>query len=114
VANPCSGPRTILASLAAIGGVLAASSCCLPLFPFVMAAGLAGGSGFLSVARPYLLAGSVLLIAYGFYQARRAEKCRRRVSPVSSALLWLSAVFVAVSIFFPQVMANAAAGLMAW
>jgi cytochrome bd-type quinol oxidase subunit 2 len=108
-----SGASTTLASLAAIGSVVAASSCCLPLFPFVMAAGLAGGSTFLSAARPYLLAASILFIAYGFYQLWRAKKCRRRPSVIASALLWVSAVFVVTSLFFPQVMANAAASLLA-
>jgi hypothetical protein len=107
-----SGARTTLASVAAIGSVIAASSCCLPIFPFMMAAGFAGSSAFLSAARPYLLATSILFVAYGFYQARRASKCRRRQSVVASALLWASAVFVVVSIFFPQMMANAAAGLL--
>jgi hypothetical protein len=101
-----------LASFAAVGSVLAASSCCLPVLPFMMAAGLAGGSAFLSAARPYLLATSVLLIAFGFYQARRVRKCRRRPSLINSVLLWMSAGFVFLSIFFPQVMANAAADLL--
>jgi cytochrome bd-type quinol oxidase subunit 2 len=107
------GPHTTLASLAAIGSVLAASSCCLPLLPFMMAAGLAGGSAFLSAARPYLLAASTLFIAYGFYQAWRAKKCQRRPSVAASALLCVSAVFVVISVFFPQVMANAAADVLA-
>ena len=98
-------------SFAAIGSVLAASMCCLPLFPFMMAAGLAGISPFLSQLRPYLLMGSILFIALGFYQAWRAKKCQRRTSLVSSILLWVSAVFVFVSILFPQIMANAIAGL---
>jgi uncharacterized membrane protein YdjX (TVP38/TMEM64 family) len=38
--------RTILASLAALGSVVLASSCCLPLFPFVFAAAAAGSSAF--------------------------------------------------------------------
>ena len=105
--------RTALASVAAIVSVLAASSCCLPILPFLMAAGLAGGSAFLAAARPYLLVASILLIAYGFYQASRAKKCQRRPGLVTTALLWISAFFVVVSIFFPQVMANAAAGLLA-
>jgi hypothetical protein len=105
--------RTTLASLAAIGGVLAASSCCLPILPFMMAAGLAGGSAFLSAARPYLLGASVLFVVYGFYQAWQAKKCQRRTSVIGSAILWVSAVVVFISIFFPQVMANAAAGLLA-
>jgi len=67
----------------------------------MMAAGLAGTSSFLSQVRPYLLIGSILFIALGFYQAWRAKKCRRRTSLVSSILLWVSAVFVFLSILFP-------------
>ena len=105
------GTRTSVASVAAIGSVLAASSCCLPLLPFLFAAGVAGSSTVLTVLRPYLLALSLLLVAYGFFQAWRAKQCRTRTSAISSALLWTSAVFVVLSIFFPQVLANAAANL---
>jgi len=108
--GPPGAASSVAVSLAAIGSVLAASSCCLPLFPFMMAAGLAGTSAFLSQVRPYLLGGSILFIAFGFYQAWRAKKCQRRTSVVSSVLLWVSAVFVFVSIFFPQIMANLIAG----
>ncbi len=105
------GAGTVAASLAAIGSVLAASSCCLPLLPFLMAAGLAGTSAFLTEIRPYLLGGSIVFIAFGFYQARRARKCSRRTNIVASVLLWVSAGFVLTSILFPQIMANAIAGL---
>lgn len=105
--------RTLVTSLAAIGGILAASSCCWPVLPFIAAAGLAGSSEFLSAARPYLLGASVLSIAYGFYQARRAKICGRRQRLAGSVLLWLSTVFVLVAIFLPQVMANAGASLLA-
>ena len=104
-----SARRSVLASLGAVGGILAAASCCLPILPFAVAAGLAGGSAFLSAARPYLLGVSVLLAGYGFYEVRRARKCRRRPSVVVSALVWLSMAFVLFSILFPQAMANAAA-----
>lgn len=107
------GARTGLASIAAIGSVIAASSCCLPIFPFVAAAGFAGGSAFLTVARPYLMGISILFIAYGFYQAWRAKKCRRKPSVIGLGMLWISTVFVAIAIFFPQAMANAAADLFA-
>jgi len=106
------GGRTAAASLAAIGSVLAATSCCLPVLPFAMAAGFAGGSAFLAVARPYLLVCAVLFIAFGFYQARRARKCRRKPGMVAPILLWISTIFVALSILFPQLMANAAADLI--
>lgn len=105
------GAGTVVASLAAIGSILAASGCCLPLLPFMMAAGLAGTSTFLSEARPYLLIGSILFIAFGFYQARQARKCNRRTSIVARILLWVSAGFVLISIFFPQIVANALANL---
>ena len=109
--QPSGGAGTVAVSLAAVGSVLAASSCCLPLFPFMMAAGLAGTSTFLSQIRPYLLLGSIAFIAFGFYQGWRAKQCRRRTSLISSVLLWVSAVFVFVSVFFPQIMANAMASL---
>lgn len=76
-----------------------------------MAAGLAGTSAVLTEIRPYLLIGSALFIAFGFYQARRARKCNRRTSTIALVVLWASAGFVLISILFPQVMANAIAGL---
>ena len=103
----------MVASFAAIASVLAASSCCLPILPFVVAVGFAGGSAFLSAARPYLLATSVLLIAYGSFQAWRAKKCKRRPSVIATFLLWLSTAFVVVSVLFPPLMANAAANILA-
>jgi hypothetical protein len=45
----------VVASLAALGSVIAASSCCLPLLPFLFAAGAAGTSAFVAQLRPYLL-----------------------------------------------------------
>ena len=54
----------MVASLAALGSVIAASSCCLPLLPFLFAAGAAGTSAFVAQLRPYLLVLSVLLIAF--------------------------------------------------
>jgi cytochrome c biogenesis protein CcdA len=64
---------TVVASLAVLGSVIAASSCCLPLLPFLFAAGAAGTSAFVAQLRPYLLVLSVLLIAFGFYKSWRAK-----------------------------------------
>jgi len=94
--------RPALTSMAAIASVVAASSCCLPILPFVAAAGLAGGSAFLWVLRPYLLGASILLVALGFYQAARAKRCNRRQGRAASVLLWLSAAVVALSFILPQ------------
>jgi hypothetical protein len=108
------GSRTaVAASLAALGSVIAASSCCLPLLPFLFAAGAAGTSAFVAQLRPYLLVLSVLLIAFGFYKSWRAKQCDCKPSWVSTFLLWFSAFVVFVFIFFPQVIANLVADLLA-
>src|SRR5207244_12377260 len=97
---------TVVASLAALGSVIAASSCCLPLLPFLFAAGAAGTSTFVAQLRPYLLVLSVLLIAFGFYRSWRAKHCHCKPSNISTFLLWFSAIVVFVFIFFPQVIAT--------
>jgi hypothetical protein len=105
--------RTILASLAALGSVILASSCCLPLLPFLFAAGAAGTSAFFVKVRPFLLAASVLLILFGFYQRWRAKQCNCKPSLLSAILLWVSAIVVLVFILFPQAIANFLANLLA-
>src|SRR5450755_7888 len=102
--------RTAFASFAAIGSVLAATSCCLPVVPFLFAAGSAAGSAILWRFRPYLLIASVAFIAFGFYQASRAKQCRTRSRTLSLVLLWISAAVVVASIAFPQALANLLAG----
>jgi uncharacterized membrane protein len=109
-----SGSRsTVVASLAALGSVIAASSCCVPLLPFLFAAGVAGTSAFVAQLRPYLLVLSVLLIAFGFYKSWRAKQCNCQPSRISAFLLWFSAIVVFVFIFFPQVIANLVADFVA-
>src|ERR1700730_2318925 len=105
---------TMVASLAALGSVIVASSCCLPLLPFLFAAGTAGTSVFVAQLRPYLLALSVLLIILGFYKSWRAKQCNCKPSRISLFLLWFSAIVVFVFIFFPQVIATLVAGPWAW
>jgi hypothetical protein len=102
--------RTVFASVGALASVAAASSCCLPLMPFLVAASFAGGSAFLESVRPYLLIGSALLIALGFDQGRRAKHCNCQPSRLSTILLWFSAVIVLVSVFFPPAVASLLAG----
>lgn len=109
-----SGSRsTVIASVAALASVVAASSCCLPLLPFLFAAGAASTSVLLAQFRPYLLALSVLLVAFGFYRSRRAKQCNCRPSRTSTFFLWFSAVVVLIMIFFSQVFANLVADLLA-
>jgi hypothetical protein len=114
--NAVQGSRsksTIGASVAALGSVILASSCCLPIFPFLLAAGAAGSSAFFTRVRPFLLGASILLVGFGFYQRWRAKKCNARPSILSAILLWFSAVVVVVSILFPQLLANLVANVLA-
>jgi hypothetical protein len=69
-----SGTRTALASIGAVGSVLAASSCCLPILPLFLAAVFAGSSAFLAAATPYLLGASILFICYGVLSSPASEK----------------------------------------
>ena len=100
----------VVSALSALGSVLAALTCCLPVLPFVLAAGTASSAKFLSsyvgTLRPYLLGLSVLFIAIGFYQSRRATQCNCKPSVLSHVVLWLSALIVAVSILLPQAFAD--------
>src|SRR5689334_7488536 len=100
----------LVAAFSAVGSVLAALTCCLPVLPFVLAAGTASSARFLSsyigALRPYLLGFSVLLIAVGFYQSRRASQCNCKPSVLSQVVLWLSALIVAISILLPQAFAD--------
>lgn len=105
--------RTVGASLAALGSVILASSCCLPMFPFLLAAGAAGSSPFFTTVRPFMLGASVVLVAFGFYQRWRARRCNARPGILSAILLWCSAVVVVVSILFPEIIANFVANLFA-
>jgi len=111
--NKSGSASTVFASLAALGSVIAASSCCIPLLPFLFAAGAAGTSASVGKLRPYLLVVSVLLIAFGFYRSWRAKQCNCKPSKISTVLLWFSAMVVFLFIFFPQVIANLVADLMA-
>ena len=104
---------TIAASFAALGSVILASSCCLPLLPFLAAAGAAGSSAFFVKLRPFLLTASVLFIGFGFYQRWRAKQCQRKPTALSTTLLWFSTVVVIVFTLFPQAVANFLANLLA-
>ena len=113
VVSPTGKPSpkgAIAAALSAVGSVLAGLTCCLPVLPLVLAAGAAGGAnfiaGYVGALRPYLLGVSVLFIALGFYQSRRATQCNCKPSILSQVVLWLSALIVAISILLPQAFAD--------
>ena len=110
MAGKSSSKGALAAAISAVGSVLAAATCCLPVLPFVLAAGTAGTARFLSsfigTLRPYLLGLSVVPIAFGFYQSRRASQCNCKPSVLSQVVLWVSALIVAISIFLPQAFAD--------
>jgi hypothetical protein len=111
--NKSGSRNTVIASIAALSSVIVASSCCLPVLPLLFAAGAAGASAFIAQLRPYLLAVSVFSIAFGFYKSWRAKQCEGKRSRTSIFLLWFSAIVVFVFVFFPQVVANLVADLLA-
>jgi mannose-6-phosphate isomerase len=107
IGRPTSG--TLASSVAAVASALAALSCCLPLGPFVLAAGSAGASGLFLSLQPYLIAFSVLLLAVGFVQAFRARKCGRGRRALNVTVLLCSTGLVAAMLFL-YVPASAPAG----
>ena len=111
--NGARSKRTVVASLAALGSVVLASSCCLPLLPFLFAARSGRNFSVLVKLRPFLLIASVLFIAFGFYQSWRARQCACQPSTLSTILLWFSAVVVVVFTLFPQAIANLVANMLA-
>ncbi len=113
IAKASGSGRTILASLAAVGSVVLASTCCLPMFPFIFAAGAAGSSAFFAKARPFLLAASLFSIGFAFYQRWRAKRCQCKPSLLSTIVLWFSVVVVVTFFLFPQVIANLVANFLA-
>jgi uncharacterized membrane protein len=103
-------PRgTVASSVAALVSTLAALSCCLPLGPFLLAAGSAGIAGFFLSVQPYLIAFSVLMLAVGFVQAFRARRCGRGRRALNLVVLLCSTGLVAVMLF-GYVPASAPAG----
>lgn len=67
-----------------------------------LAATIGGAGVFLEPLRPWLTALSVALIAFGFWQARRARQCSPGRRRLNFALLSVAAVFVGASIAFPS------------
>jgi len=98
-----------LTPVAAVIAALSTLACCIPI-AFLGALGLAGASVKLQLARPWLLAGTGVLLAVGFVQLYvRRHQCHKR-SPLSIALFWSAAVIVLLVVLFPQVIASLIAG----
>jgi uncharacterized membrane protein len=100
---------TLASSVAAVASALAALSCCLPLGPFLLAAGSAGVAGVFVSLQPYLIAFAVLMLVVGFVQAFRTRKCGRRRRALNVTVLLCSTGLVA-AMLFGYVPASAPAG----
>ncbi len=100
---------TLASSAAAVASALAALSCCLPLGPFLLAAGSAGASGIFLSLQPYLIAFSVLMLIVGFVQAFRVRQCGRGRRALNVTVLLCSTGLVA-AMLFGHVPASAPAG----
>lgn len=95
----------ISASVGAILSSLATIGCCLPL-GFAGALGAVGASVFLQRYRSWFLMLSVVLLAVGFWQQRRATRCSAKRSYLSVVLLWTAVAFVVAMFAFPQEIAG--------
>jgi uncharacterized membrane protein YoaT (DUF817 family) len=94
--------------VAAAATALSTLLCCVPT-GFAAAIATTSAGMFVTDHQAWFLAASVLLIAIGAVQLRRATVCSTATKRTSAMVLALSAVVVIAVIFFPQVLA----GLMA-
>jgi hypothetical protein len=96
----------VVSSIAALGSLVAAMSCCLPVGTFLVAAGAAGAARILNPLRPWLFAVSIAALILGFVQAYGKAHCSLRRNPVTVGVLWISAALILVMFLFPQVIAG--------
>ena len=91
----------VLAAISAIGTL----ACCLPLGGATIL-GLGGLLGALGRYQQWLLPASGVLLVIGGALMWRSRRVCRRTSKLSVAILALSAVVVALVLFFPQTIAG--------
>lgn len=96
----------VVSSIAALGGLMTAMSCCLPAGTFLAAVGAAGAARILAPFRPWLFGLSILLLAIGFIRTYYGAQCKVRRNRFSVAVLWISAALVAGMLLLPQAIAG--------
>lgn len=84
---------------------VATLACCLPVAGASML-GLGGLLGAVGAYQSWLLPASGILLAIGGVQIWRSRRVCQRTSKVSVAILVVSAVIVALVLFFPQSVAG--------
>jgi len=101
-----------LAVVSALTAFVASACCWLPLAAVLAGASAAGAAAVLWSARPWLLAGSAVLLGAGFWLRTRRRRCELRddcAPPLrrptrQGPWLWTAAVLLVVSALFPQVL----------
>ena len=98
-------------ALAAIGGALGASACCIGpvVFSLLGAGALGAASVRVEPYRPWFIGLTVLLVGMAFYGAYRPSRdeacedgvCTRQSRRAAKALPWIVAAFAAILIAFP-------------
>ena len=97
--------------MAAAASALATLACCLPL-GIAAAAATASLGAVLSEYRPWLLAGSAILLIVGVGQLMRVQRACAARHRGSIAMLALSATILVLVALFPQVVAGLIADWM--
>jgi len=91
---------------AAITAILVTLCCAGPAIVAVIGAGGALAAARLAPYRPYLLASSVLMLAFGFWRAYRPARagvaCSVRTGRIVRATLWLSALITVAGAIAPR------------
>ncbi|MGH7572717.1 MAG: mercuric transporter MerT family protein [Gemmatimonadota bacterium] len=109
--------RPVAVAATGTGGALAslaASACCVPVVsPLIIAVAGAGGAAWVAGLQPYrplILAGTAILLGYGFWSAyRRSEACPgnqetagpKRAARLSRGALWIAAGIWLASLALP-------------
>jgi hypothetical protein len=96
-------PRSTWLACSSVGLAAIGTACCwLPLALLALGFSTVGLSSSFEAFRPWLLGGSTVLLAAGFYSAYGKQRCctpRSRV--LSRAMVWIAALLVAAFVLFP-------------
>jgi hypothetical protein len=103
-----------LAGSSVVVAAIATACCWLPLLLLGLGISIVGSSASIDAYQPWLLAGSTILLAFGFHSAYRKQSCcAPQTMRMNRAMVWLAAGCVVVFALLPlyaEVLVNAADG----
>jgi len=108
--NQRGGRSAVISTIASLGSLIAALSCCLPLGTLLMAAGSAGASLVSEKLRPWLLVVSIGSLLFAFVQTYLRGRCAFRQRRLRTCLLWFSATIVLGMLAAPSFFSTILAG----